>query len=269
MKSVLKQILPPVLIQALKPSIKYGWFGDYSSWEEAEKNCSGYDSDLIFNKIQKAVLSVQTGEAKFERDGTLFYKEEYNWQLVAALLMAASSNQGVLYVTDFGGSLGSSYFQHKKLLSFLEEIKWCVIEQKHFVDFGKKHLELNEFIFCNNIQDCLKQQHPQILILSSVLQYLEKPFEMIDDFLNFDYNYIFIDRTAFTKKNRHELTVQKVDPEIYPASYPSWFFNESIFLKPFLLKYELITDFENDDFTNKKNTYFKGFLLRRKSDEQR
>ena len=36
----------------LKPVKKYGWFGNYSSWQEAEKKCTGYDSDIILKKVK-------------------------------------------------------------------------------------------------------------------------------------------------------------------------------------------------------------------------
>lgn len=267
MKSLLKQVVPPFLLKALKPSSKYGWFGNFSSWSEAQDSCDGYDSDLIFDKVHKAAINVQKGKAEFERDGTLFFHEEYNWQLVSCLFMAAAEYGGVLHVTDFGGSLGSTYFQHKKILAFLHEVKWCVIEQAHFVDFGKKHLQSDKLIFNSDIAHCLRQMQPQVLILSSVLQYLEKPFDVSSTFLDFDYKYIFIDRTAFTRADKDEITIQKVNPNIYPASYPAWFFNEQNFLQFFSSKYELVASFENNDFTNKTNTYFKGFLLRKRNNE--
>jgi hypothetical protein len=43
-----------------------------SSWEKAQKKCSGYDNSIIVNKVKDAVLKVKSGEAKFERDSVLF-----------------------------------------------------------------------------------------------------------------------------------------------------------------------------------------------------
>lgn len=264
MKATLKQVIPPFIYDAFKSSSKYGWFGNYSSWDEAKKNCSGYDSELILDKVKKAVLSVHNDEACFERDGILFYEEEYNWQLLSFLMLVAAQNDGRIHITDFGGSLGSSYYQHKKILSFLKELKWGIIEQSKFIEFGQKELQSNSLMFYKSIPDCLQDQLPQLLVFSSVLQYLEKPFELIDTILHFEYQYIFIDRTAFVRDVNHLITIQKVHPEIYNASYPAWFFNEDAFLLPFLTKYDLVASFENDDYCNKKDSYFKGFFLSKK-----
>ncbi len=216
---------------------------------------------MIFEKVTDAVLRVKNGVAKFERDGVLFFKDEYNWQLLSCLFFVAAQNAGSLHVIDFGGSLGSSYFQHQKLVNSLHDVKWTVVEQPQFVRFGQQHLQSDILLFCNSIEESRKKMNPKLLVLSSVLQYLEDPFAIVDNFLEQDIPYIFIDRTAFTKSDNHQLTIQKVHPAIYPASYPAWFFNEQRFLAPFLTRYEIRAAFDNSDYSNKKNTYFKGFFL--------
>src|SRR6476660_5421119 len=239
MKQLLKKILPPVVATALRSSPKYGWFGNYPSWRDAQDNCNGYNSELIFTKVTEAALKVRDGEAKFERDGVLFFREEYNWQLLSCLFFVAAQNGGSLHLVDFGGSLGSSYFQHQSLVDSLPDAKWAVVEQPQFVKFGRQHLQSDTLFFCKDMAESRQQMKPNLLVLSSVLQYLEDPFAMIRVFLEQDIPYIFIDRTAFTQTDNHQLTIQKVHPAIYAASYPAWFFNEQRFLTPFLTKYEI------------------------------
>lgn len=240
---------------------RYGWFGNYSSWEEASNECVGYNSDVIFDKVKAATQLVRKGEAKYERDSVLFFEEEYNWQLLACLELIALRENGTLHVTDFGGSLGSFFFQHRRFFSFFKEVKWGVVEQSHFVEYGNENLVDEGLSFYHTTKGCLEKQSPQTLFLSSVLQYLESPFETIKDLLRFPFKYILIDRTAFTKKEDNEITIQKVDPKIYDASYPAWFFNEEKFLRQFSNDYEILFSFKNDDFTNRHDTYFKGYLL--------
>lgn len=43
------------------------------------------------------------------------------------------------------------------------------------------------------------------------------------------------------------LTIQKVSPRFYPASYPAWFMDISKFRKMFDGKYELVADFDTFD----------------------
>jgi putative methyltransferase (TIGR04325 family) len=50
---------------------------------------------------------------------------------------------------DFGGSLGSSYFQNKKFLDALRLVEWNVVEQENFVATGElvsKIKHCNSFI---------------------------------------------------------------------------------------------------------------------------
>jgi len=76
---------------------------------------------------------------------------------------------------------------------------------------------------------------------------------------NFDY--IIIDRTPFSKEEL--ITVQIVPPEIYPASYPSWIFNQSNLLNCFKEKYLLIYEFDAID-RFKNSIHYKGFFLKRR-----
>ena len=255
-------MVPPAIFDFLKPSLKYGWYGNYSSWNEAKGKCNGYESDAIFNKIKDAVQCVKNGKAKYERDSVLFYKEGYNWKVLACLMFIATKQNGILHVTDFGGSLGSFFYQHRKLFTALNDLKWGVVEQSHFVKYGRQ--ELKELDFYYSVEESLQNQKPQVLFLSSVLQYLDKPFEVLKQLIGLNFEYIIIDRTAFTSNDNHELSVQRVDPKIYSASYPAWFFNEEKFLNIFNPHYQVFLSFENDDFTNRAGSYFKGYFMIKK-----
>ena len=258
---ILKDYLPPILIRQIT-GLFYGWKGNFTSWEEAKKKSTGYDSDLILNKVKDALLKVKNGEAVAERDSVLFDKIEYSFPLLTSLLWIASENKNKLNIIDFGGSLGSSYFQNKKFFSSLNEINWNIVEQKHFVECGKKYFQNSELHFFESIEECLKEQNSNAILLSSVLQYIDKPYDLIEYIIDKKFTYIIIDRTPFIN-NDDRITIQKVHPNIYNASYPSWFFNENKLLKKFTQNYELITDFETPDKANIKSV-FKGFLFKLK-----
>ena len=97
--------------------------GFYNSWDDALKVSFGYESQLIFEKVKKSALKVRDGKALFERDSVLYYEKIYNWPLLAILFKIASERNNTLDLVDYGGSLGSVYFQHKKFLSCLKQIK--------------------------------------------------------------------------------------------------------------------------------------------------
>ncbi len=88
--------------------------GDFATWEEASAQCAGYDAEDILAKVLAATLKVKSGEAACERDSVLFDDIEYAWPVLAGLMWAAARNGGKLNVLDFGGALGSSYFQNRK-----------------------------------------------------------------------------------------------------------------------------------------------------------
>ena len=267
MKRVLKLLTPPV-IPLIVRSIYYGrpFSGNYASWEEAKKNSTGYDSDVILKKVRDALLQVKKGLAVHETDSMLFDKIKYSWPLLAALMWCASHNDNKLNLIDFGGSLGTTYFQNRKFLKDLKELHWNIVEQKSFVECGKKNLEDEQLKFYDDIDSCCAKQSPDIIVFSGVLQYLEEPYRMIDEIFKYQFEYILIDRTLFFSDSTPDrITVQNVPPSHYKASFPAWFFNMDKFLKYFDRKYEMIEDFDaNDGIINLegKETIHKGFIFR-------
>lgn len=272
-KNILKALIPPILFLVIRhlkkqPSSPEGWAGDYATWAEARIHSTGYDSDLILEKCKSALLKVKNGEAVYERDSVLFDKIQYSWGLLAGLQRAALENDGKLCVLDFGGSLGSSYYQNKGFLNSLKELQWCIVEQPHFVSCGKEFFEDDQLKFFGTIEECIGKYKPNVLLLSSVLQYLEKPYEVIEKLVGLNFPYIIIDRTSFIETDNDILTIQNVSESIYPASYPAWFFNYQHFAKYFTCYYNLILNFD-DCFTVKillmgKICSWEGMILRKK-----
>lgn len=277
MNKIINNILPPIIIKTFKyfkqfqegkdKSNKYGWFGNYNSWNEAISDCEnkGYASKIILQKVKKSLLKVKKSESIYERDSYLFNKIQYSWPLLAGLLWIACNQNNQLNVVDFGGSLGSSYFQNKLFLNSINELRWNIVEQKHFVDCGKKYFENGILNFFYNLDSCFKKKLPNVILLSGVLQYLENPYDFLKKIFCYKVKYIIIDRTAFLKKGGDRLTIQRVPPQIYKASYPSWFFNENNFLKLFKNKYKIVTDFpahEGFEIDLKDTTAkYKGFIF--------
>lgn len=250
-KYILKQLLPVIvfdLFRKLKKgkqikSKKDVWSGDYSSWEDAQINCTGYNSAIILEKCKNALMKVKKGEAVYERDSVLFDTIQYSWGLLAGLQKAALDNEAKLCVLDFGGSLGSTYYQNKEFLSGLKSLEWCIVEQAHFVDCGKENFENKHLKFYYTIEECLSKHKVNVLVLSSVLQYLPNINDWIDQFNNSNIVYILIDRTTTVQSDENIITIQQVPTTIYEASYPCWFFNHKYIQKK-LTNYTLISSFK-------------------------
>src|SRR5262245_37179159 len=117
--------------------MEHVWFrGDFSTWADARSLSTGYDAPDILEKVRRSTLAVVSGSAAFERDSVAFENTEYSLPLLACLLYVATRSANRLDVLDFGGSLGSSYWQNRKLLTHLDHLRWSVVEQPHFVEVG-------------------------------------------------------------------------------------------------------------------------------------
>jgi putative methyltransferase (TIGR04325 family) len=258
-KNAVRMMVPPALWRLVKPSPKYGFFGDHASWDDALLHCSGYDAPSILDKVRESTRAVREGKAPFERDSVLFSEMEYNWPLLALLMRLAIEKGRRLRVLDFGGSLGSTYNQCRPFLSGLE-VEWSVVEQANFVSAGKE-FENSELRFYPDIAACLAEREIDCLLLSSVVQYLREPLGFITGIQDYPFGYAIVDRTPFIAGGRNRLTVQKVPPSIYSATYPAWFFDRKTFLDAFV-RYEVLLEFAGADKVNLESD-FKGFLLKR------
>lgn len=200
--------------------IKY--IGNYSNWEEAEKQCSGYGDINILDKVEESTKMVLKGEAAFERDSVPFFEKEFSFHLLAWIELIAIQKRSI-NILDFGGALGSTYLQNRDFLRKMSvEIKWNIVEQEAFVKRGKKLFEKNEVQFFNSIDEI--SDDIDIAIFSSVLAYVDNWNEIIEQVLDKKSKYIIIDRTLVSSSER--IAVQYVPVCIYPAVYPMRILNE-------------------------------------------
>ncbi len=266
-RSLIKKFTPPIILkwhQANKQ--KNGFFGNYVNWDEARKATTGYDSDIIIEKVKNAALKVKSGEVAYERDSVLFNKIDYSWPLLSSILWIAGQNNNQLNLIDFGGSFGTSYYQNLKFLKHLDQLSWNIVEQKKIVNYGKKLFADENLHFYESINDCLQTQNSKTILLSSVLQYLENPYEFLQQLKKF--TYVIIDRMPLSE-NQDRIMIQKVPPKIYDASYPCWILNKDKFVDFIVndLGFELIASFDSHIGTiidlGNSHAYYKGYLFKK------
>ena len=263
--SIIKQLVPPLFFTLLKKAGKYGWSGDYESWQKAKELTHTYDDSVILDKVKLALLKVKSGEGVYERDSVLFDKVQYSWPLLSALMWIAAQNNGTLRVADFGGSLGSSYFQNRIFLAGVRELQWNIIEQENFVTVGQQYFQDDNLHFFYTPEEMVAiQTLPDLLLLSCVLPYLEKPYEMLIRLMHYKIPYILIDNTYFNYQQRDRICIQLVPPEIYEASYPCWMLNYEKVKKTLSDMYTLISEHQNDSFIflDGKEIQYKGLLFK-------
>lgn len=260
---LIKEFTPPFFYKIIKSKL-YGWSGNYKNWELAASKSSGYNSEIIFNKVRDSLLKVKNGQYLFERDSVLFDKIYYSLPLLSTLGLVSLNCNNKINVLDFGGSLGSSYYQNKNLFTNLLEFNWCIVEQHHFVIEGKKNFEDNYLHFYHDVNSCLSKHNINLLLLSSVLQYIEKPYQLIENLINLNIQYILIDRMPIMFSNSDRLLIQKVPKSIYKAKYPAWLLSEKKLLTLVQKNYNLIFDEETTESINYKNSKYKAYLFKLK-----
>ncbi len=245
MHYLVKQFVPPILKTLYWYSFKYGWKGDYQNFTEANKIAKGYNEQSIVDKIKETTRKVVSGEVAYERDGIVYDTPKMNFSMLSTLLLVAAENNCKLTVLDFGGSLGTTYNHKKQYLESVHDLHWCIVEQAHYVEAGRKEFEHDRLHFYYSLEECLQHQQPDIIIFSGVIQYIEKTYELLDQIKNSGVKYLYIDYIAFNDEDRDRIAIQHVPPEFYgvPASYTCWFYSKPKFYAYLKQHYNLVFDF--------------------------
>ena len=203
---------------------KIGYSGNFSSWQRAEDESSGYDSKPILEKVLIATRSVIAGNAAYEQDSITFPVPSCPSYLLAALAISNNVNNERIDILDWGGSLGSLYFRSRPYWPIDAKNRWHVVEQNHFVEIGRKEINQPHLAFHEEVPKC----NFTLAILSSVLQYISAPHEVLQNILSFNPAVVLIARTAFMQRAGLErISVQEVFQPIYEASYPCRFSDEA------------------------------------------
>lgn len=275
----IKNLLMPPIVANIKYYLNRDdhlyYYGKYKSFEEAEADINikgGYAATNIIDQVDQATQKVREGKALYEQDGICFYEPNYNFELLASLFYTKSKLKKIC-VLDFGGSLGSNYFRYRDIIDS-NEIGWCIVEQKHYVKRGKNKVPELQFFY--DVDEALASNlSPNVLLLSSVLQYLNNPYKWFANLLDKKFDYVIIDETSFFRKRREnaQIMLQHVPASIYVATYPVTVLGENEF-KKFIeeCKYEVVWEwvYRGGQIPIKKGFLFedtidKGFLLKRKN----
>lgn len=189
------------------------------TWAAAKAASSGYDDVTIFERVAASTRAHEDRpEHVSERDGVALADQQLPFPLLACLLRAAAAKgDSTLSVIDFGGSLGSTYRQCAPFLSCLKPITWSVIEQPHFVAGGRQSFQTGNLRFFESMSEAAALAPPDVILFSSVLQYLDHPSAVIAEALTIAPRMIIVDRTPVSALPDEQFTVQYVPADIFKA----------------------------------------------------
>ncbi|MFM7230007.1 MAG: methyltransferase, TIGR04325 family [Cyanobacteriota bacterium] len=170
--------------------------GPYPSYAAANAEATGYDSIAITEHVQTAVRALASGEIAYERDGTGYLHRPPELKIRKVLATNLGFDD---VVVDFGGGLGGTFFNHADLFS--AQTTKVVVEQPAFARAGRSLAkELGTDIYFYDSLSMLNKA--DIIIASSVLQYLVDYYEALSQMIALQPRLIIIDRTAFARKER-------------------------------------------------------------------
>jgi putative methyltransferase (TIGR04325 family) len=274
LKLIAKKVTPPIILDIVmriffNKKTKYGFLGNYTNWEEASKQTTGWETDIILDKINQSTNQLEKQNGSFERDGEIISSTNQNFPLMYSLIDSINIEKKELSIIDFGGSLGAHYNRYRQFINNGIKISWAIVEQKKYVDYAKKinkNLELN---FHYSISEALKTNNYTTFLSSGTIQYIEKPYKLMDEIMESNFSTIVFDRIFFLNDVNDRICIQKVNPELfYDASFPVWLFNEDKFKKHMSKKYTLISEFMSEDGDNQIEgirIYHKGFYYKLKN----
>lgn len=270
-RDAVKSLTPPLLLESMHRLLgrRLRFAGTPGNWQEACRLCGGYSSEDILRRVAEATRAVLEGRAAYERDGVLFDGSEQPFHILAALLRAAVMNgPQPLDVIDFGGSLGSTFRQLRPLLP-LRTVRWQIVEQPSFVDVGRRQFTTTELSFCKSLDEVRSPDPPAVLLALSVLQYLEKPYEVLRSLAAISASTLVIDRTPVSAQSSDRLCIQHTPSSIYRASYPMWILSRQRLAEELDPDWRVLADFESAERKCRTDDglhfEFRGLILERRS----
>ena len=255
MKKIAKALVPAVLRRAWRHRFGWKWFdGDFATWAAARAAARGYDDAAVLARAVEAARAVRDGAAAWERDGTVFAKPAVHAPLLAVLRAIGAERGGRLAVVDFGGAMGSTWWQHRAALGDLA-VRWCVVEQPQFVAAGRVEFAGPELSFEEKLGQACARTAPAVVLFSSVLQYVERPREILAEAAASGVRHLIVDRTPFWDGRRDWLTVQRTPPELGGGGYPAWVFDRTSLTGVLDADFKCVQEWPGFDDPDRRMTY--------------
>lgn len=247
----LRNWLPPALLRWRRRRNRnlIRFTGNYPDFATARAASTGYDAELIRNRVIEAQRAVRAGRGLYAQDGVVIESAPPPLRLLSVLYhIAIERGDNRVSIIDFGGALGSTYNRCRHAAPPNLHIDWNVIEQPALVEAGRKEFESDELHFATTIEDRLSRGPVDLLLLSGVLPYLEDPFTLLQQITTTVIPWLVIDRTPLLHAH-NRLTVQHVPASIYgsPQSYPAWFLDHEQICNVMNGAYELLAEHPSGD----------------------
>ena len=202
------QIIRRLMIRRKEPAVvteprpQYGFFGDYRNFDDAASDASEYNSEKI---AAAAAAQIPT----FFRDE--FCEIDGRYQQVHSALAAVMDRLGKsrLSVLDVGGGNGNNYAACTKL-SPSAPYDWTVFETESMCAACTGRLPAVAWT------STVPEASFDVVLISGTLQYLPEPYAALQDLAR-KAPWLILHRTPIIDAATDRLTIQIVDPNVYPG----------------------------------------------------
>ena len=182
------------------------------SWSDAVAHSSGYQSKKTIDSL---ISSYPINPANLSSH---FFIGNRLQQIASAFLEGvASSNKNTIRVIDVGGGLGQYFFLLEKLAPSIQ-FEWVILETTALCELAKSVAPTKKNIgWISSLADT--QGTFDIALLSSVIQYVESPFDLLDDLMKVA-KFLILNRLPLTSSRNQKICIQRPGFFESKGSYP-------------------------------------------------
>lgn len=243
------------------------WSGNYPDWETAVRSCRTISLEGQRRAYERALAEVLAGHALFERDSLLQHRPLTCWPLMLALRDLEACGISPPTVLDYGGGLGSVYFQHRDWWSADRPVTWNVVELPEVAASGQRLIQDPQLNFFDSLEETVQQQPPDLIVAAGVISMVPDPVALLDMFASLGARWVFLDRIPITHRQGQNLITRQVVPRwIYESESPFWFFDESWWLHALASRFEIVgqslSDCDDPVWVEGCLYQWRGYLLR-------
>ena len=191
-------------------------------WETAKLKTSGYEGAATLDSLASRIESLKTLE-KLPSDERLV-------EITKAFRNSTKQNNNSqpIRVLDIGGSFGEHFFHLQKLMPEYN-FEWTVLETEGHCSIIPEFLtSIKELRFIS--EPPKSDQHFDIALLSSVIQYVNAPYELLTMALQ-NSNSVILNRLPLSPYAKDKVAIQRPGLLGSKGSYPVHIFSEALFTK--------------------------------------
>ena len=201
------------------------------NWESAVSRSSGYQSPQTINTIEGSDPVIKKTTTQLNFLGSRYL------QVASAILSGLNpeklKSETTIRVLDIGGGFGEYFFLLQQNLPNLK-FEWLILETPALRELAKsKHADSSGISWTDALND--SSQTFDIVLLSGVIQYVEKPFELIETSMQKAPLLIF-NRLPLSTNPHNLVCIQRPGLLETKGSYPVHILSERLFMSYLLAR---------------------------------